>query len=130
MEDPRELFETNCSTNSEPYALQNLGIMMEPEFSENCIIIIDPGMELHNLAYAVIKYEGELYFRQYVERGNEKFLVCLNPSFPEIKLEGGFEHKGCVVQQKQRKQKPLHYYHLNPQTKEMDFSASGKEKTK
>jgi hypothetical protein len=34
-----------------------------------------------------------------------------------------------VVQQKQRKQKPLHYYHLNQTTKSMDFSISGKEKT-
>jgi SOS-response transcriptional repressor LexA len=103
---------------------------MEPEFSENCIIIIDPGMELHNMAYAIIDYEGELYFRQYIERGKQKFLVCLNPAFPEIELKGEFEHRGCVVQQKQRKQKPLHYYHLNPETKEMDFSSSGKEKIK
>jgi hypothetical protein len=34
------------------------------------------------------------------------------------------------VTQKQRKQKSLHYYHLNPETKEMDFTISGKEKTK
>jgi len=34
------------------------------------------------------------------------------------------------VQQKQRKQKPLHYYHLNVKTKEMDFTISGKEKIK
>jgi hypothetical protein len=35
-----------------------------------------------------------------------------------------------VVQQKQRKQKPLHYYHLNVETKAMDFTISGKEKIK
>jgi SOS-response transcriptional repressor LexA len=127
---PKELLESNCSTNSEPFALQNLGIMMEPEFSENCIIIIDPGMALHNMAYALIEFEGELYFRQYLERGNDKFMVCLNPSFPEIELKGNWEHKGCIVQQKQRKQKPLHYYHLNSETKEMDFSLQGKIKEK
>jgi hypothetical protein len=38
----KEIFETNCGTNSEPFALQNLGNTMEPEFSENCILIIDP----------------------------------------------------------------------------------------
>ncbi len=129
MDDLKELFESNCSTNSEPFALQNLGIMMEPEFSENCIIIIDPGMQLHNLAYAVVEYEEELYFRQYIERGNEKFLVCLNQSFPEIELIGHFEHRGCVIQQKQRKQKPLHYYHLNTETKVLDFTPQGKIKT-
>ena len=127
---PKELLESNCSTNSEPFALQNLGIMMEPEFSENCIIIIDPGMALHNLSYALIELKGELYFRQYLERGNDKFMICLNNSFPEIKLEGDWTHKGCIVQQKQRKQKALHYYHLNTDSKQMDFNINGREKLK
>lgn len=129
-ETPRELLESNCSTNSEPFALQNLGNMMESEFSENCIIIIDPGMALHNMAYALIEFEGELYFRQYLERGNQKFMVCLNSLHPEIELTGNWTHKGCIVQQKQRKQKPLHYYHLNPETKSMDFSLQGRIKEK
>ncbi len=126
----KEIFETSCGTNSEPFALQNLGNMMEPEFSENCILIIDPGMPIHSRAYAVVRYEDELYFRQYIERGNNKFLAPLNTQHEEIELKGDFETIGCVIQQKQRKQKPLHYYHLNPETKAMDFTISGKEKTK
>ena len=128
IDNTKEIFEGSCSTNSEPFALQNLGNMMEPEFSENCIVIIDPGMQLHNRAYAVIRYKGELFFRQYIERGADKYLICLNNQYDEIKLEEAFETIGCVIQQKQRKQKPLHYYHLNSQTKEMDFTISGKEK--
>lgn len=127
---PQELFETNCSINSEPFALQNLGSYMEPEFSENCIVIIDPGMAVHNRAYAIIRYEDDLYFRQYIERGDGKFLVPLNTQHDEIELKGKFDVVGCVVQQKQRKQKPLHYYHLNKNTKQMDFSISGKLKSK
>ena len=46
VDNTKEIFESSCSTNSEPFALQNLGNMMEPEFSENCIVIIDPGMQL------------------------------------------------------------------------------------
>ena len=126
----QEMFESSCSTNSEPFALQNLGNMMEPEFSENCIIIVDPGMPIHNRAYAVVRYQGDLYFRQYLERGKQKFLICLNTEHEEIELTKEFETVGCVVQQKQRKQTPLHYYHLNSQTKEMDFSISGKPKDK
>ncbi|OIR24608.1 peptidase [Bathymodiolus thermophilus thioautotrophic gill symbiont] len=126
----KETFETNCGTNSEPFALQNLGTYMEPEFSENCILIIDPGMQIHHRAYAVVRYEDELYFRQYIERGNNKFLVPLNTQHDEIEIKNEFETIGCVVQQKQRKQKPLHYYHLNVKTKEMDFTISGKEKIK
>ncbi|SFV57159.1 FIG01199342: hypothetical protein [hydrothermal vent metagenome] len=123
-----ELFQTNCDTNSESYALQNLGSSMEPEFSENCIIIIDPGMQPHNQAYVVIEYQDEFYFRQYIEENNKKFIKPLNPAFHTIELIDEFSIKGCVVQQKQRKQKPKHYYHLNPKTKTMDFSLIGKEK--
>ena len=103
---------------------------MEPEFSENCIVIIDPGMQIHNRAYAIVRYDNDMYFRQYLERGNKKFLVPLNTQHDEIELAGEFEVVGCVVQQKQRKQKPLHYYHLNRVTGEMDFTISGKTKNK
>lgn len=127
---PQEIFESSCATNSEPFALQNLGSYMEPEFSENCIVIIDPGMQIHNRAYAIVRYEQALYFRQYLERGNKKFLVCLNAKHDDIELIGEFEVVGCVVQQKQRKQTPLHYYHLNRETKIMDFSLTGKPKNK
>ena len=130
LDTPKELFETNCATNSEPFALQNIGRMMEPEFSANTILIIDPTMALHNRAYAVIRYQGELYFRQYLERGDQKFLVCLNTEFADIELIEEFETIGCVVQQKQRKQKPLHYYHLNKSSQSMDFTISGKIKSK
>lgn len=124
------MFETNCATNSEPFALQNLGNYMEPEFSENCIVIIDPGMTIHNRAYAIVRYDNDLYFRQYLERGHKKFLVPLSTQHDEIELENAFEVIGCVVQQKQRKQKPLHYYHLNRLTGDMDFTLSGKVKHK
>ncbi|MDG2395633.1 S24 family peptidase [Candidatus Thioglobus sp.] len=130
IDTPQELFESNCSINSEPFALQNLGSYMEPEFSENCILIIDPGMAVHNRAYAVVRYEGDMYFRQYIERGDNKFLVPLNSQHDEIELKSEFEVVGCVIQQKQRKQKPLHYYHLNKDSKQMDFSISGKLKDK
>ena len=128
IDNPKALFESACSTNSEPYALQNIGDMMEPEFSENCIIIVDPGMPIHHQAYAIIDYKDELYFRQYIEQNNNQFMRCLNSSHPEIELIDDFEMRGCVVQQKQRKQKSLHYYFLDKDSKEMVFSSKGKVK--
>ncbi len=126
----KELLSQNCGTDSEPFALQNLGLMMTPEFSENCMIIIDPTIPLHNKAYAVIEYKNELYFRQYIKKDNKEFMHCLNPMYKKIALTESYKHKGCVVQQKQRKQKALHYYHLNPVTKNIDFTAHGKAKIK
>ena len=129
LDNPKALFQSSCPTNSEPYALQNIGDMMSPEFSENCIIIIDPSMPVHHKAYVIIDLNDELYFRQYFEENGRKFLRCLNSSYAEIELHNNFEFRGCIIQQKQRKQKSLHYYLPNKFTGEIEFTLSGKEKT-
>jgi len=128
IENPKALFESTCSTNSESFALQNLGDMMTPEFSENCIIIVDPGMSIHHKAYAVIDYLGELYFRQFITVGDKALMRCLNSNYEDIELDGEYTVRGCVVQQKQRKQTALHYYHLDANSNTMVFSEKGKPK--
>jgi SOS-response transcriptional repressor LexA len=128
IDTPKALFETACSTNSEPYALQNIGNMMSPEFSENCIIIVDPAMPLHHQAFVIIDFNNELYFRQYIKQNNKQLMRSLNSSYDDIELTSNFKVHGCIVQQKQRKQKSLHYYVLDKDSKEMVFSMKGKEK--
>ena len=128
LDNPKALFQSTCSTNSEPYALQNIGNMMSPEFSENSIIIVDPGMPIHNEAYVIIDFNDELYFRQYVIENNKQLLRCLNSSYDDIELNNDFEVRGCITQQKQRRQKSLHYYLLDKYNGEMKFSVKGKEK--
>ena len=128
LDNPKALFQSTCSTNSEPYALQNIGNMMSPEFSENSIIIVDPGMPIHNEAYVIIDFNDELYFRQYVIENNKQLLRCLNSSYNDIELNNDFEVRGCITQQKQRRQKSLHYYLLDKDNGEMKFSVKGKEK--
>ena len=130
LEDSKTLFQSTCATNSEPYALQNIGDMMSPEFSENCIIIIDPSMPIHHMAYVVINFEDNLYFRQYIELDNKKLLSCINSKYEDIELNNQFEVRGCIVQQKQRKQKSLHYYLPNKINGELEFNVKGKEKPK
>ena len=126
LEDPQTLFKSTCATNSEPYALQNIGDRMSPEFSENCIIIIDPSMPIHNKAYVIIDFEGDLYFRQYIESQNQKILRCLNSKYEDINLNNKFEVRGCITQQKQRKQKSLHYYIPNEISGVLEFNSKGK----
>ena len=130
LADSKALYQATCATNSEPYVLQNIGDMMSPEFSENCIIIIDPSMPLHNEAYVIVDFEDELYFRQYIEEEDKKILRCLNTKYDDIRLDKIFEVHGCIIQQKQRKQKSLHYYLPNKITGELEFSTKGKEITK
>ena len=128
LEDPKALFNSSCSTNSEPFALQNLGDMMSPEFSENCIIVVDPSIPIHNMAYVIINFESELYFRQYLEIENKKILRCLNSNYDDIELDKYYEFRGCIVQQKQRRHKSLHYYLPNEVNGRIEFSETGKEK--
>jgi SOS-response transcriptional repressor LexA len=128
LDNPKALFKSSCPSNSEPYALQNIGDMMAPEFSENCIIIVDPSMPIHNTAYVIIDFNNELYFRQYFEENERKVLRCLNTVYDEIELNGNFEVHGCIIQQKQRKQKSLHYYLPNELTGEIEFNTIGKNK--
>ena len=130
LDNPKALFQSSCSTNSEPYALQNIGDMMSPEFSQNCIIIIDPSMPIHHKAYVIIDFNDELYFRQYFEENGRKILRCINSSYSEIELNKNFEVRGCIVQQKQRKKKSLHYYLPNALTGEIEFTLTGKVKSK
>ena len=130
LDNPKSLFQTSCSTNSEPYALQNIGDKMSPEFSENCIIIIDPSMPIHNEAYVIIDFNDELYFRQYFEENGKKIIKSINSLNDEIELDDDFEFKGCIVQQKQRRRKALHYYLPNKFTGEIEFCTTGKEKKK
>ena len=130
LEDSKTLFQSTCATNSEPYALQNIGDMMSPEFTENCIIIIDPSMPIHHNAFVIIDFENDLYFRQYIELDNKKLLRCINSKYEDIELNNNFEARGCIVQQKQRKQKSLHYYLPNKINGELEFNIKGKEKPK
>ena len=128
LDNSKALFQNSCSTNSEPYALQNIGDMMSPEFSENCILIIDPSIPVHHKAYVIIDFNDELYFRQYLEEKGRKFLRCVNSIYADIELNNNFEVRGCISQQKQRKQKSLHYYLPNDFNGEIEFTELGKEK--
>ena len=130
LDNPKALFQSSCSSNSEPYALQNIGDMMSPEFSENCIIIIDPSMPIHNEAYVIIDFKDELYFRQYFEENGKKLLKSINSLYDKIELNDDFGFRGCVVQQRQRRQKALHYYLPNKINGELEFSSKGKENKK
>lgn len=99
----------NCSS-SEPYALQVLGDSMEPEFPDECIVIIDPADSCGHEAYIFVDVEGVRWFRQYIknEDGSEK-LIALNDLYPEIEL-AGLEWKVLgVIVQRNIKRKIKHY---------------------
>ena len=122
----KNTFDSSCSTNSEPFILQNLGDMMSPIFSKNSILVIDPSIQIHDKAYAVIDYQEQLYFRQFIiTKSGKKIMRCLNNSYADITITANYSIRGCVIQQKQRKQTIIHYYKFDTVKKQSIFVAKG-----
>jgi DNA polymerase V len=92
----------------EPFALRVIGDSMMPEFEDGAIIIVDQSAPCGSGAYAVIEYNGETTFSQYIEEDGHKFLRPLNPSHPTIELVGDYKVHGVVIQ-KYYKRKRKHY---------------------
>ena len=98
-----------CSSNDvEPFALMVMGDSMTPEFQDGAIIIVDQAAPCGPGAYAVIDYQGETTFRQYIERDGKKFLHALKGDEDDIELVGKYTVRGVVIQQKY-KRKVTHY---------------------
>lgn len=112
MTDPT-LEGPGCSLH-EPYALQVLGGEMEPEFPDQCIVIIEPTDQARSGMYVFAEVEGVRWFRQYLRDadGRER-LIALNGLYPEIEL-AGLEWKvlGVIIQRNVRRQ-VKHYTYVD-----------------
>jgi phage repressor protein C with HTH and peptisase S24 domain len=94
----------------EPYALQVLGDSMEPEFPDQCIVVIEPIDRVASGAYVFAEVEGVRWFRQYVKGDDgREWLIALNDLYPEIDLTG-LEWKILgVITQRNVRRKVKHY---------------------
>lgn len=103
--------QSGCSA-AEPYALRVLGDSMQPEFREGHIIIIDPGMSVHDGAYVVIDYAGDTTFRQFViDEAGKRYLKPLNDEYETVEITDSFHIHGVVVQRAgTRRKEHKHYY--------------------
>ena len=99
--------ESNCGA-SEPFALQVTDNSMEPEFTEGCIVIIDPVGQCRNDQYVFVEYDGVRWFRQYLEKDSKKYLIALNNLYPDILLDNSFDVLGVIIQ-KNENRKIKHY---------------------
>ncbi len=101
---------TGCSL-SEPYALQVLGNEMEPEFPDQCIVVIRPEDSCVDGMYVFVEVEGVRWFRQYRrDATGRETLVALNGLYPEIDLTGlEWRVLGVIIQRNIRRQ--IKHYH-------------------
>lgn len=95
---------TGCALH-EPFALQVLGLDMEPEFPDKCIVLVEPTEVCRSGMYVFAEVEGVRWFRQYRRDDNgAEWLIALNDNFPDIALNG-LEWKvlGVIIQRNIRR---------------------------
>ena len=108
---------TGCSL-SEPYALQVLGNEMEPEFPDQCIVVIRPEDSCTDGMNVFVEVEGVRWFRQYRrDATGRETLVALNDLYPEIDLTGlEWQVLGIIIQRNIRRQIKHYRYEVAPPT--------------
>ncbi len=98
-----------CTADTtEPYALRVLGESMVPEFEDGAVIIVDPAAPCESGAYAIVEYDDDVVFRQYVVHDGRKFLRPLNDDYPTVELRKPFRIRGVVIQKYYRRRRK-HY---------------------
>jgi len=94
----------------EPYALRVLGDSMEPEFTDGCVVIVDPGYAPRDGSYVIVEFAGDVFFRQLVFDGERRFLKPLNPKYGSFELTPPYTIRGGVVQQVGKRRSQRKHY--------------------
>lgn len=95
----QELMESSCS-GSEPFALQVLDDSMEPEFTKDCIIIVDTSAVVEHECYVMANVENGYIFRQLLIEDDRYYIAPLNEAYMHEKREVSFDDlEGRIVQQ-------------------------------
>jgi SOS-response transcriptional repressor LexA len=94
---------SSCS-ESEPFALQVIGDSMEPEFPDECIVVIEPSDWCQHGMFIMAMVEGVRWFRQYIKDEHGEQLIALNDIYPPIDLTGlDWKVEGIIMQRNLRR---------------------------
>jgi len=107
--------ETRCAW-CEPFAMQVLGDSMEPEFPDQCIVIVEQAERCSHGMYVLVEVEGERWFRQYrVDKQGREGLIALDRRYPEIDLTGrAWKVMGVIIQRNIRRRGKHYQYEVKP----------------
>lgn len=98
------------SCGREPFALRVIGDEMSPEFSDGCIIIIDPEGVVSDGAYVMARHDGGYVFRQLVFGEGVYYLRTLQDGHAAIELSSLDAIEGVVIQQATRRRADRKHY--------------------
>jgi len=96
--------------------MQVLGDSMEPEFPDQCIVIVEQAERCSHGMYVLVEVEGERWFRQYrVDKQGREGLIALDRRYPEIDLTGrAWKVMGVIIQRNIRRRVKHYQYEVKP----------------
>jgi phage repressor protein C with HTH and peptisase S24 domain len=100
---PQEGIETLVVNNQIPkssFAVIHVGSSMEPRFSDNCILIIDPNSNISDGDYVIAETSvmPEAIFRQYIRGSENNYLTAINARFEIITINKSTTIIGKVIE--------------------------------
>lgn len=98
------------SCGAEPFALRVIGDSMAPEFSDGCIIIIDPEGVVSDGCYVLARHDEEYIFRQLVFGDGIYYLRALQEGHDTIEMVDLDRVAGVIVQQAGRRRADRKHY--------------------
>ncbi|MGB5260427.1 MAG: S24 family peptidase [Gammaproteobacteria bacterium] len=98
----------NCGR--EAFALRVIGDEMAPEFSDGCIIIIDPEGVISDGAYVMARHGDGYIFRQLVFGEGVYYLKTLQEGHAVIEIPDLSSIEGVVTQQATRRRADRKHY--------------------
>ena len=98
------------SCGREPFALRVVGDEMSPEFSDGCIIIIDPEGVIGDGSYVMARHDDGYIFRQLVYGEGVFYLKTLQDGHDTIEIPDLRSIEGVVTQQATRRRADRKHY--------------------
>lgn len=98
------------SCGREPFALRVIGDEMAPEFSDGCIIIIDPEGVVSDGSYVMARHDGGYVFRQLFFGEGVFHLRTLQDGHATIEIPSLDAIEGVVIQQATRRRADRKHY--------------------
>ena len=109
--DDADITASKCD-GSELYALQVLGVDMEDEFPDKCVIVIQQFEVKVPDSYVIAEVEGGTWFRQYkIDSDGRVYLYACNEIYPDIELNNiDWKIKGIIRQRNIRRKIKTYKY--------------------
>jgi SOS-response transcriptional repressor LexA len=98
------------SCGAEPFALRVIGDSMAPEFTDGCIIVVDPEGVISDGCFVLARHNEEYIFRQLVYGEGRYYLKALQEGHEIIEMPDLQSVAGVITQQAGRRRTDRKHY--------------------